>query len=233
MVNIDEAIIARIKKEGEIFEILVDCDNALAYRAGTIDTLEDVLATRDIFKDVKKGEKASETDMQKLFHTTDAIEVAKIILKKGEIQLTADYKNNLREEKRKQIIAFIHRNAVDAKTGFPHPPQRIEDAIEQCKCKVDEFKSVDAQVQEIVNKIREILPIKFEVRELEVIVPTTYTGQAYGVLKKFGKVLKEEWLNDGKLSMVLEIPAGLQENLENEMNGLTKGGVEIKILKKK
>ncbi|MFH1972260.1 MAG: ribosome assembly factor SBDS [archaeon] len=233
MVNVDKAIIARIKKEGEIFEILVDCDNALAYRAGTIESLDDVLATKDIFKDVKKGEKASETDMQKLFHTTDAIEVAKIILKKGDIQLTADYRNNLREEKRKQIISFIHRNAVDAKTGFPHPPQRIEDAIEHCKCKVDEFKSVDAQVQEIVNKIREILPIRFEVRELQITIPAAYTGQAYGVLKKFGKVLKEDWLNDGKLSMVLEIPAGLQENLENEMNGLTKGDVDIKILKKK
>ena len=195
--------------------------------------MDGVLATKDIFKDVKKGEKASETEMQKLFHTTNPDEVADIILKKGEIQLTADYKNNLREVKKKQIIAFIHRNAIDAKTGLPHPPQRIEDAMDQCKCKVDEFRSVDAQIQEIVGKIREMLPIRFETRELEIIIPSSFTGKGYGTVKRFGKVLKEDWLSNGDLKFVLEIPAGMQEDLENELNKLTKGDVEIKILNKK
>ena len=71
MVNVDKAIIARIKKEGEMFEILVDCDKALAYRKGEGE-LKEVLATNEIFKNVKMSERASETDMQKLFHTTNA-----------------------------------------------------------------------------------------------------------------------------------------------------------------
>ncbi|MBT3985557.1 ribosome assembly factor SBDS [archaeon] len=233
MVNVDKAIIARIKKEGEIFEILVDCDKALEYRDGKIESLNEVLATRDIFKDVKKAEKASETDMQKLFHSTNPDEVADIILKKGEIQLTAEYRNNLREERKKQIIAFIHRNAIDARTGLPHPPQRIEDAIEQSKCKIDEFRSVDEQVQEIVSKLRELLAIKFEVRELEITIPSQFTGPAYGKVKGFGKMLKEEWLSNGDLKIMLELPAGMQESLENELNKLTRGDVDIKILNKK
>ncbi|MAG77840.1 ribosome assembly factor SBDS [archaeon] len=233
MVNVDEAIIARMKKEGETFEILVDCDKALKYRKGELEKLDDVLATKDIFKDVKKSEKASETEMQKLFHTTNPDEIADIILKKGEIQLTAEYRNNLREEKRKQIINFIHRNAIDARTGLPHPPQRIEDAMEVCKCKVDEFKDVEVQVQEIVGKLREQLAIKFELRELEIVVPSQYTGKAYGTLKGLGKMLKEDWLSSGDLKVVMELPAGMQESLENEMNSLTKGDVDIKILNKK
>jgi ribosome maturation protein SDO1 len=232
MVNVDKAIIARIKKEGEMFEILVDCDKALAYRKGEGE-LKEVLATNEIFKNVKMSERASETDMQKLFHTTNADEIADIILKKGEIQLTAEYRNNLREEKKKQIVAFIHRNAIDPKTGLPHPPQRIGDCIEQCKCKVDEFKDVDVQVQEILGKLRELLPIRFETRELEITLPSQYTGKGYGILKGYGKMLKEDWLPNGDLKFVLEIPAGIQEDLENTMNGLTKGDVEFKILNKK
>jgi len=116
---------------------------------------------------------------------------------------------------------------------LPHPPQRIRDCIEQCKYNVDEFKAVDVQVQEIVGKLRELLPIRFETRELEITLPSQYTGKGYGILKGYGKMLKEDWLPNGDLKFILELPAGMQEDLESVMNGLTKGSVEFKILNKK
>lgn len=233
MVDIDKAIIARLKKEGKDFEILVDCDRALEFKSGKINSLDEVLATKDIYSDVKKGIKVPEQQLQTIFHTTDTNEIATSIIKKGDIQLTTEHRTKLREQKKKQIINFIQRNAIDAKTGFPHPPQRIEKAMEECKCKIDEFKSADMQVQEIVNRIRELIPIRFEVREIEIIVPAIYTGKGYGAIKNLGKMLKEDWLNNGSLRVVLEIPAGMQADLEDELNKLTKGEVEIKILKKK
>ena len=53
MVDVDRAVIARIKKEGHIFEILVDCDKALEYKKGKSIGIAEVVATDDIFKDVK------------------------------------------------------------------------------------------------------------------------------------------------------------------------------------
>ena len=233
MVRTNEAIIARIKKEGEVFEILVDCDKALEFREGKIEDLSDVWATPHIYRDVKQGEKASENDMRKIFHTESEKEVATIILKEGEIQLTADHKNQLRENKLKQIVTFIHRNAVDAKTGLPHPPERLERAMDEAKVRIDEFKPVEMQVQEVITKLRPLLPIKIEVRELEIQIPSQYAGSAYGSVKRFGKILRDEWLNDGSLKAVIEIPAGVQEELENELNKLTKGEVSLKILNKR
>ncbi len=233
MVRIDDAIIARIKKEGEVFEVLVDCDKALDYRDGKIEDLSEVLATPNIYKDVKQGEKASENEMKKLFKTESEKEVAQIIVKEGEIQLTADHKNRLREVKLKQIVTFIHRNAVDAKTGLPHPVQRIESAMQEAKVRIDEFKPVEMQVQEVITKLRPLLPIKVEVREIEVQIPSQYAGSAYGSVKRLGKILRDEWLNDGSLKAVVEIPAGVQEELENELNKLTKGDVNLKILNKR
>src|SRR3989344_6726365 len=217
MVRVDQAIIARLKKEGETFEILVDCDMALAYREGTIKDLSQVLASKEIFKDVKKGSRASEHEMKKVFKTDKADAVAEIILKKGEIQITAEHRNKLREEKKKQIVAFIHRNAVDAKTGHPHPPQRIETLMEQAKVKIDEFHPAELQVQDIITKLRPLIPIRLEVRELALTIPTKHAEAAFGYVKRSMKVVREQWGNDGSLRVVVEIPAGIQEEVEQQL----------------
>src|SRR3989338_228248 len=139
MVNVDEAVIARLKTHGQNFEILVDCNSAIALREGKQVDMKDVLAAAHIYTDAKKGLIASEHAMQQIFETADAEEVAKQIIKKGEIQLTAEYRNNIKERKRKQIISIIHRNCVDPKTHLPHPVTRIENAFEEAKFHVDEF----------------------------------------------------------------------------------------------
>lgn len=233
MVRVDQAITARLKKDGEVFEILVDCDRALAYREGKLANLSEVLATKEIFKDAKKGTRASENEMKKLFKTDNADTIAEIILKKGEIQITAEHRNKLREEKRKQIVTFIHRNAVDAKTGHPHPPERIEALLEQAKIKIDEFHPVEMQVHDVITKLRPLIPIKMEIRELEFNVPVKFAEAAFAYVKRSMKVLKEQWGTDGNLKVVVEIPAGIQEEVEQQLNKITKGEVDITLLNKK
>ena len=60
-------------------------------------------------------------------------------------------------------------------------------------------------------------------------IPAQYAGKASPVLHKYG-VQKEEWQNDGSLVAMLEIPAGAKQDLFNELNHLTHGEVESKIL---
>lgn len=234
MVKIDQSVIARLKKDGEVFEILVDCEKALDYRIGKIKDLESVLASKEIFKDVKKADRVPVLDLKKAFKTDDLNVIADIIIKKGEIQITAEHKNKLREDKRKQIVAFIHRNAVDPVNGAPHPPQRIEKAMEEAKVKINEFESLDFLVQHVITAIRPILRIKLETREVEVLVNAKDSSSVMNFLKRNGtKILKDQWLDNGSLKAVIEIPAGIYEEIENELNKITKGDVDIKILNKK
>jgi len=228
MVNIDDAIVAKFRKGENVFEILVDCEKALEFRNGKDIDLDDILATNDIFKDVKNGEHAS--NLMKVFNTEDKREIAKKIILEGEIQMTSEYKKKLRDEKRKQIINNIHRNAVDPNTGFPHPPQRIEMALDEAKINIDEFKPVEEQLKNILPKIRVILPLKYEIREIAIKIPGAYAGKCYSVLKQYGKLLNDEWQNDGSLVAVVEIPAGLQEEFFDKLNNLAHGEVESKIL---
>ncbi|MAE42322.1 ribosome assembly factor SBDS [Candidatus Woesearchaeota archaeon] len=233
MVTVDEAVIARLKTHGQDFEVLVDCNNAIAIREGKEIDMKDVLAAMKIFTDSKKGLEASETAMKQIFQTSDAEEVAKQIIKKGEIQLTSEYRNQLKENKRKQIINIIHRNGVDPKTHTPHPVIRIENAFEEAKFHVDEFTSVEKQVQEALKKIQPILPIKFEVKELAVKIGPEYAGKAYGTVKNYGTILREAWQNNGDWVGVIEMPGGLEEEFYEKLNDLCHGNAEVKVLKTK
>jgi len=233
MVAVDQAVIARLKIHGANFEILVDCNNAIALRGGKELDMNDVLAASTIFSDSKKGEQASEAQLKQVFGTTDPVEVAKEIIKKGEIQITAEYRNKLKEQKRKQIINMIHRNGVDPRTHLPHPVTRIELAMEEAKIHVDEYMPVQKQVQEILKKIRVMLPIKFEVKEIAVRIPAEHAGKSYSMISNFGKVLKQEWQPDGSLVAVIEIPGGLEQDFYDKLNSITHGDNEVRLIKTK
>ena len=232
MVDIDKAVIARYKSGKDVFEVLVDCDNAILFRKGQAN-LDDALATEDVYKDVKRGEHASEHELKKALGTDNKKRAAEIILRKGEIQLTAEYKNKLREEKRAKIIELIHRNAVDPKSNLPHPPKRIENAMEEAKVHIDEFKSAEEQVKEVVNKIRTVLPINYEIREMEILIPAEFVGKCNVILNKYSKVINEDWRNDGSLNAIVEIAAGMQVTLFDQLNKVAHGRIESRILKSK
>ncbi|MFH0868223.1 MAG: ribosome assembly factor SBDS [Candidatus Woesearchaeota archaeon] len=233
MVTVDEAVIARLKTHGQDFEVLVDCSNAIALKEGKSVDIKDVLAVMKVFTDSKKGLEASENDMKQSFQTIDAEEVAKQIIKKGEIQLTSEYRNSLRENKRKQIINMIHRNGVDPTTHTPHPVIRIENALEEAKFHVDEFVSVEEQLQEALKKLKPIIPIRFEVKEIAVKIGPEYAAKAYSTIKKYGTILREQWQSNGDYVAVIEMPGGLEEEFYEKVNGICHGEVEAKVLNTK
>src|SRR3989338_1914924 len=231
MVTVDQAIIARLKAQGHSFEILVDCANAIAMREGKDVDMRDVLAAMKIFSDARKGMDASETAMKQIFGTSEVEDVAREIIRKGEIHLTQEYREKLREEKRRQIISILHRNGVDPKTHLPHPPQRIENAFAEAKFHVDEFKPVQEQVQEALKVLRPILPIKFEIKEIALKISPDYAPKCYSTVKQFGTMLREEWQTTGYWVAVVEIPGGLESDFYDKLNKICHGNVESKVLK--
>lgn len=223
--------LARLKAGGENFEVVVHPDKAIAFKSGQAD-IRDVLVYDRIFADAKKGLEASEHVMKSVFKTTERVDVARQIIQRGEIQLTTEYRDRLRAEKRKAIINMIHRTAIDPRSGLPHPPNRVEAALEEAKVRIDEHRRAEDQLQDIVKQLMPVLPIKFEVRRVEFHIPAKHAARAYPILKGFGSLLKDSWQGDGSLVAVVEVPAGLQQELYSELNKLTHGDVESKIVGK-
>jgi len=230
MVNVDKAHIAKLKTHGQEFEIMIDSDKAIAFKNGQLEDVKETLAVENIFTDAKKGMEASPNSLKQCFKTDDVLEVAKEIINKGEFALSAEYKQNLKDTKRKQIINLIHRNGVNPSNHLPHPPQRIEAAMEEAKVHIDEFEDTQRQMQEVLKKIRPILPIKFEIKEIAIKIPGEFAAKSYNVINNFGKKIKEEWLTDGSLSIIIEMPGGLEEDFYEKLNSLCHGSVESKVL---
>ncbi|MDZ4256220.1 MAG: ribosome assembly factor SBDS [archaeon] len=231
MVQLEDAVIARLSKSGTRFEVLVDPDLALQVRRGQTVSNHDLLAVEKIFVDARAGDEATESDLQHAFGTKDAREIALKIVKDGEVQLTTEQRKHLREEKRRQIIAFIAQNAFNPQTNTPHPPLRIEHALEEAKVHVDEFKDVTSQVNDIIPKLRQILPISMEKITVGVKVPPQYAGAALNVLHSYG-LKQQEWQSDGSLVALVEIPGGMKQELFDRLNHATKGEVVTKLIQK-
>ena len=222
---------ARISIAGEPFEILVKPDAALNFKLGRTTNSTNILVIETIFTDAKKGLRPSENKLKDAFGTDDASTIAETILKRGELQLTTEQRRRLIEEKRKQIIAFISRNCLDPRTGFPHPPLRIEQAMKQINLAIDPFKRGEEQAKDVLEELRPILPLKMERLRIAIKIPPEHAPRMLGIVRDFGSLSNEEWQQDGSWIAVVEIPAGLHLNFLERMRNVTKGNYQTKILK--
>lgn len=230
MTTLDKAIIASYEKEGKRFELYVDPDAAYAYLEGKKPDVKNILVVEELYSDAKKAEKAKATDVQKVFGTTDITNILAFILKNGEVQLTTEQKRKKTEEVYKQIVAILLRESIDPRTNAPHTQHRIESALEDAKIHVEPFKDPREQLDEIVKKLRPIIPLKFEKVKIAVKVPAAHAHKCYGTLKGYG-IEKEQWLSSGELIVVVEIFGGMQGEFYDKLNKLTAGSVETKLLK--
>ncbi len=226
-------IVAWITIKGKRFEILVRPDPAFKFKEGEKVDLDDVLWTDTIYRDVKKGLKASPEEVKKAFGTDDVKKIAVKILKEGEIQLTEDQRRKLIEAKKRQIITYIARNAIDPKTGKPIPEARIETAFEQLRIGVDPFKSAESQALEAVRQIARLMPIRIAKALVRALVPAQYSGRVYKELRRLGEVKRTDWQTDGSLLVELEIPAGSQIDVVSRLQNLTRGSakIDVKVVK--
>ncbi|MDH5482773.1 MAG: ribosome assembly factor SBDS [Candidatus Bathyarchaeota archaeon] len=220
--------VARMTKDNEHFEVLVKPQEALDYRMGKIASITEVLVTETIFSDANKGTRVAEESLRKAFGTTDSLKVAETLLKKGVLQLTTEQRRKMIDDKRKQIVDFISRQCVDPKTNLPHPPLRIENAMEKVHYAIDPFKSIEEEAREILKLLRPILPLKMEQISVGVHIPAQYSAKAYGTIKAFGTMKREEWRSDGSWYGVLEMPAGLYAPFLEKLGDITKGSGEAK-----
>ncbi|MFH1445237.1 MAG: ribosome assembly factor SBDS [Nanoarchaeota archaeon] len=232
MVSLEDAVIARIIKNKIQFEILVDPEKAMDFKKGKNISIENILAISEIFKDAKKGERASIEELNNTFNTTDIFKIATAILKHGHIQVTTEHRRKEVEKKKKEIADIISKNAVDPKTKLPHPVNRIMNAMEEAHVNINPEKPSRDQIENVVEKIRTILPISIERIEIAVRVPIQYAGKVSSAIRSIAPVKSEEWKSDS-WTAVIEIPEGMQSSIYDKLNEMTSGNVEVKILKGK
>jgi len=232
MISLEKAVIAKLIKNNEKFEILVDPEKAMELRTGKELPLEELIASEEIFEDVGKGTRSPSEKINKVFGTNDLNIIARRIIKEGEVQITTEQRKQMLDEKTKAIATLISKRGVNPQTGLPHPPDRILRVMEQAKVRVDINKRVEEQLEDVLEAIQKVIPIKFEKIQIAIKIPPEFSGRAGSVVRSLGTLLKEEWTNNGSYVCLLEIPAGIQPEVYDRLNNLTHGQVEVKVIKK-
>ncbi|MEM5815023.1 MAG: ribosome assembly factor SBDS [Candidatus Aenigmatarchaeota archaeon] len=232
MISIDKAVVAKLTVKGSTFEILVDPKKAWDLKNGKKVDIDEILAYPAIYKNARKGEIVQQSDLQKVFGTTDTYKIAEEIIKKGEFSLTTDQKREMIEEKKNLIASIISKRAINPQTNTPHPPQRILNAIEQVGVNIDPFLDAEAQVEKVLKAIKQVLPIKFQKTLLQLKIPAQFVSKVYSAISYTGEIKSENYLSDGSLSLEIEIFSGVQDELFRKLGEITKGNFESKIIKK-
>ncbi len=224
MVTVDKAIIANYDKNGKHFEILVDADLALEVRGGKPiePLLSNLLASEDVYKDSNKGEKASSKDLLDAFETEEILPIAKEIILEGRVELTTEQKRKKIEQLRKEAIVYISKNSINPLTKTPHPPQRIELAMDQARVTLDPTKPMKKQLESIIEKLKPILPMSFDQETMSMKVPISFANKVLGYLNKF-EIVEKKW-GDG-LYIKIKVSSGMKQEVTNGVYGLTSGQV--------
>ena len=230
MVSLEDAVIARYETGGNRFEILIDPKAAQEYKEGGDIDWEDAIAADGIWADSAKGDRAPENLVNDAFEATDLIEIYKTILTEGNIQLTSQQRNEMVDQKRKQIIAHVVANAMNPQTGGPHPPQRIENAIDEARFSIDPMEAIERQVEKLIKSIKPLIPISFEKIRVAVKIQAIHVGKCYGQISSLANIQSEEYQKDGSWIGMLEMSAASFVKLEDVLGSLTKGTAETKML---
>ncbi len=230
MVSLDDAITAKLESHGETFEILLDPKVFDLMKQGKTFDIVDYMAVEDVFKNASKGTKPAEDKVKEAFGTDDIAEIARKIVEKGEIQITAEQRKEMLEAKKQQIITYIAVNAINPQTHTPHPPLRIQLALEEAKFHVDPFKPLDKEIEEAMKLLRPLLPIRFEKSHIAIKLNGADYGRCFDDIISYGIVEKEEWTADGSWIGVMEIPAGVINDLTDKLKHKTKGTASVKLI---
>jgi ribosome maturation protein SDO1 len=233
MISLDEAVTARLETHGERFEVLLDPDAALSIKRDEFDgDLEDVIAAEDIFENASRGDRPPENALEEVFGTTEPLEIIPEVVKDGEIQITAEQRTEMKEQKHKQLINRITRNAVNPQMDdAPHPPDRIESALEETDFRIDPMEPVESQVDDALDALRPVIPIRFDTITVAANLPADYAGSGQAKIREFGDLQSEEWQPDGSWIGVVEFPAGMQNEFYDLVNEVSSGEAETQIIK--
>ncbi|MDO8508401.1 MAG: hypothetical protein Q7S27_01825 [Nanoarchaeota archaeon] len=219
-------VVARIKLKNKHYEIHVDLDEALKVRGGKGD-ITAAIDSPNVYYDLNKGTLASNTDLKDAFGITDFYEIAKIIITKGEVQKTQEFRDAEKENKIKQVVNLLLRNATD-QHGRPFTEDRLKTAIDQSHYNFDN-RPAEQQMISLLAELKKIIPIKIETKKIKLTIPARFTGQAYGLLKDYKE--SEDWLANGDLQVIMNMPPGILIDFYEKLNEITHGAAHSEEMK--
>ena len=202
----------------------------MSWRKGIEKDISEVLQTDTIFKNVQRGIEAPSKDLQQAFKTKKEEDICKIILEKGQLQVSKKERKDGLEAKFKEIATIICDKCVNKETKKPFPVSVIENAMKELHFNIKMNKSSKVQAVELISILQENkMPIERAQMKLKIDIP-----------KKIGKKIKpdlqglvvniEKEIFGMKYQMTVYIDPGNYRNICDLVSKTTKGQGTVQVL---
>ena len=152
-------------------------------------------------------------------YTSDIVDVG---IGQGGIEYAAPEK--LREETYEDLSLFMTAEERNTVAGAY---RQEEDGIYEL---VSGDKETCEKIDEAMKLLRPLLPIRFEKSHIAIKLNGSDYGRCYDDIIHYGLVEKEEWTADGSWIGVMEIPAGLINEITDKLKHKTKGSASVKLI---
>lgn len=185
-VRLTNVAVVRMNRHGLRFEVACYRNKILNYRQGIETDLSEVLQIDRVFTNVSKGLLASSKDLLKAFDTSDQEQACRILLDKGQIQVSDMERSATLENTAREVANMVATKCVHPVSNRPYTTNQIRDAMKKSEFSVQPTRSVKQQFLDCVKAIQEkgILPIRRAKMELAIFMPDpSVAGNLVVVLK--------------------------------------------------
>lgn len=193
-VRLTNVAVVRMNQGGKRFEIACYRNKVVDYRQGLEQDLSEVLQTDRVFTNVSKGQFAKAKDLQKVFGTKDEEEISKLILTKGQLQVSDKERSQQLEKTTAQVAEWISKNCVHPSSDRPYTISQIRHAMQQANFAVHPTKPLKRQYLDCVKLLQTVMPIQRAKMELSLIVPSDHESDIETALNDN----QVEWSDDDK-----------------------------------
>jgi len=227
-------VAVRIKKCGKRFEIACYKNKVDSWREGKEKNLDEVLQSRTVFINVSKGEVAKKADLVKCFEELngDQTEICKLILSKGDLQVSDKDKHAQQEALFKDIAIVISDKCVNPETKCAYPVSTIEKAMKECNIVIKPNKDSKQQAVEAIGKLKTSLSIERAIMRTKVVMPIRASNKVKKCFNKLGqgvKVESEEKVEE-KMAMIVLLDPGQYKGIEKLLKDETQGAGSMELL---
>uniref|UniRef100_A0A915JMS3 Ribosome maturation protein SBDS n=1 Tax=Romanomermis culicivorax TaxID=13658 RepID=A0A915JMS3_ROMCU len=222
--------VVRTKKQGKRFEIACYKNKVVSWRNKVEKNIEEVLQTHTVFNNVSKGQVAKREDLISCFGTEDQLEVCKVILEKGELQVSEKERAVQLESNFKEIATLVSNMCVNPETKRPYPVTIIENALHDLHFSVKPNRTSKQQALEIIPKLRETMSIDRAKMRIKIHVPAHSAKSVKEKIEHCISAAEEEHWVEGSLELIGLIEPGVYRELDELIRRESKGKGQLELL---
>jgi len=147
--------VVKLQSHGKRFEIACYPNKVISWRDGIEKDLSEVLQSQRVFTNVSKGQFANGKDLEKAFQTKKELDVCKIILEKGALQVSEKERGVAQDSLFAEIAEKISEMSINTETEGKYPPTIIQKAMrEEIHYSLQTKKNAKVQALDVIKLLQ-------------------------------------------------------------------------------